>query len=196
MKTQNVSFKGCIPVEFYAKYSKTGSYVPVVKPENVKKCQNFVIRNLNNTAGSNQNDEFVREYKKVDKDYAREKKARGVYNGSAPIIKSIHDRLPFYSYVITGKDADTIEAFGELYGYQKKEIFDRTGSNNNAETQEISREYRNKVKNYVNSTDKRVKDENRNGLVMQVYFTPKFNKKGEIAKFSYDKVAFYPQERM
>lgn len=196
MKTQNISFKGCIPVEFYAKYQKTGAYVPVVKPENVKKCQNFVIRNLNHTAGSNQNDEFIREYKKIDKDYAREQKARGVYNGSAPVIKSIHDKLPFYSYIITGKDANSVEAFGELYGHQKKEIFDRTGTNNNAETQDINRNYRNKIIDFINSFYKRVKDENKNELVMQVYFTPKFNKKGEITKFNYDKVAFYPQEKI
>ena len=45
----NISFKGCIPVEFYAKNPKTNKYIPIVKDENIKKCQRFVVRNLNKT---------------------------------------------------------------------------------------------------------------------------------------------------
>ena len=48
MQTQNISFKGYMPVEFYARHPRTGYYVPVLKKENIRKCQRFVINNLNN----------------------------------------------------------------------------------------------------------------------------------------------------
>lgn len=196
MNTQNISFVGCIPMEFYAKYQKTGTYVPIVKPENVRKCQNFVVRNLNNTAGSNQNDKFVREYKKIDKDYAKVQNARSVYDKDAPIIKTINEELPFYSYLITGKDADELNDMGQQLGYRKKEIYDKTGSKNNSEVKKANRNYKYKIKNFIYNLCKRVKDENQNELIMQVYFTPKLNKKGEVTKFNYDKVTFYPQKEI
>ena len=62
----NISFKGCIPVEFYAKNPKTNKYIPIVKDENIKKCQRFVVRNLNRTLKkSSQNDVFINAYKNI-----------------------------------------------------------------------------------------------------------------------------------
>ena len=68
----NISFKGCIPVEFFAKHPKTQKYVPIVKPQNIHKCKHFVVRNLNHTfSKQNQNDVFVNAYKQIDKDYRK-----------------------------------------------------------------------------------------------------------------------------
>ena len=65
MQTQNISFKGYMPVEFYARHPRTGYYVPVLKEENIRKCQRFVINNLNNPNKKNANQTFIEKYKKV-----------------------------------------------------------------------------------------------------------------------------------
>jgi len=196
MRAQNISFKGCMPMEFYAKYERTGAYVPVVKPENVRRCQNFVVRNLNDTAGTNKSDEFVHEYAKVDADYRQRRSARSVHDKRAPIIKSIHEKLPFYAYLITGDDVDDIDLLGRQLGYDKKDIFERTGLINNSEVKSANKNYRNGIRNIIEKISHRIKDENGNKLVMQVYFTPVHNRKGELVKFKYDKVNFYPQEEI
>ena len=190
MKAQNISFKGCMPMKFYAKYSKTGTYVPVAKPENVRKCQNFVVRNLNNTAGTNRSKSFVDEYTKVDRDYRALPCARSIYDKNAPLIASIHEQAPAYSYLITGNDADMVDSLGKSFGHQKDDIFQRTGLTKGAEVTGAKKQYKKGLREILEKLCKRVKDENGNDVVMEVYFTPQYNRKGELIKFQYDKVAF------
>ncbi|MBQ8635079.1 hypothetical protein IJ425_02880 [bacterium] len=195
MKASNVSFKGCMPMEFYAKYSRTGTYVPVAKPENVRKCQNFVVRNLNNTAGENRSDSFVKAYKEQDKDYRALPCARSIYDKRAPIITSIHDKPPAYSYLITGYDVETLDTLGKSFGYQKKDIFERTGVKKGRQVTDAKKQYKSGIKDVMDKLCKRVKDKDGDDIVMKVYFTPEFNRKGELLRFKYDEVAFSKQEK-
>ena len=58
----SISFKGYVPVRYMAKNPKNDKYVPVIKNENIRKCQSFVVRNLNGTAKNMRNDDFVNFY--------------------------------------------------------------------------------------------------------------------------------------
>ena len=71
---QSPSFKACVPVQIYAKNPNTGKYSPLRKKDNdstnIRKCQRFVVSNLNGTAKTKQDNDFVNFYKGVDKDYS------------------------------------------------------------------------------------------------------------------------------
>ena len=80
---RTLSFKANIPVFFYAKNPANNKYVPVMKNENIRKCQSFVARNLNGTAKNCKDDGFVEFYKMHDNDYANRPEIHSVYQQKA-----------------------------------------------------------------------------------------------------------------
>lgn len=192
---QNISFKGCIPVEFFAKHPVTQKYVPIVKYENIKKCKSFVVRNLNHTLKeANQNDIFINAYKKVDSDYAKTPFVRSIYDKYAPVPKSAKEKAPCYVYLFTGQDADSINQIGKQLGKEKFDIFERTGKKQSSEIDQAKNQYRRDIRNLINKICPRVKDEKGNKLVMRIFFEPEYNKKGDFKRFAFQDVIFYPQE--
>ena len=190
----NISFKGCIPVEYYAKNPKTNRYVPIVQEQNVKKCQRYVVGNLNGTiAIDKRNDVFVSLYKKIDKDYAKTPIARAHYDKYAPIPKTIHEKTHYYTYLFTGSDTDKIKQLGKQLGKEKTDIFEATGEKDNGEIRQAQRRYRAGIKDLINRLCPRVKDELNNKLVMRMFFTPIYDKKGNLSDFKFQDVMFYPQ---
>ena len=191
----NVSFRGCIPVEFYARYPKTNKYVPIVKPRNVKKCQSFVVRNLNKTLKEeNRTTEFVEIYKSVDKDYARTPSVRSYFDKYVPVAQKMSD--PYFPsvYLFTGNDIDKANEIGRNLGEIKSDIFERTGQKDNAEVERAKRHYHNQMKKLFDKICSRVRDEQGNDLTLRVFFEPKYKKNGEFKKFEYKHATFYPVE--
>lgn len=191
---QNISFKGCIPVEFYAKHPKTQKYVPIVQPQNVKKCQHFVVRNLNKTiTGQNKSDVFTRVYEQVDSDYAKNPIVRSIYDKNAPIPKTAQEAKP-YVFLFTGDDTDKVKELGKQLGKDKIAIAESTEDKEKEALSQARKKYKTGIKDLINRICPRVKDEQKRDLVMRVFFEPEYNKKGDLSRFVFQDVMFYPQE--
>ena len=190
---QNISFKGYMPIEFWAMDHRTNKYSPVVKPENVKKCQSFVIRNLNGTAKKMKNDEFVRRYAEFDKDYAKTKVARTFYDKFAPVPTTMREGIPFFAYVVTGSDIDYITKMSKELAKTKRELQEVAGKNSPAE-KKAKENYRKAIKEYITKHCARVKDDG-DEIYMKVFFDSKQKKDGSY-DFTYQKVGFFPQSEL
>lgn len=169
-----VSFKGYVPVKYMAKDDETGRYLPVTSDKLVRKCQNFVVRNLNGTAQKNFNEDFVELYKKYDKDYAR-----------TPIVHSVYDkRLPIV-HMVTGADVQTVENFAKPVGIAKGAAMDSIGRSSSFEASMASRNYFKNVRAFIQGQCKRLKSENGKNLSLVVYFDPKYTRTDKLKGLDY-----------
>lgn len=171
---QNPSFKAYIPVTYYAKNPVNDKYVRVIKPENVKKCQSFVVRNLNGTAKSMKNDEFVNFYSKYDRDYRNQKEVRSIYNYDSSTV-----------IMVTGKDTEAVTNMAKPIGIAKGEAMDRTGHSGSFEAQLATRDYFSKIKSFLKYSCKQVKNDKGERLALRVYFDPKYKKDGTLKEFKF-----------
>lgn len=163
---QQISFKGYIPTRYFARHPKTGKFVPVLKNENIKKCNNFIVKSLNKTAKNNKGDEFVKMYKDTDKDYARN-----------PIVSSIYDTEKPVVYLISGSDSEAIREMGRDFGRKKKEANDLPEYAIASTIKRTGREYYNQTRKFINNFCKRTKNTEGRDLTLHVFFEPKYTKK-------------------
>lgn len=171
---QNPSFKAYIPVTYYAKNPANDKYVRVFKPQNIKKCQSFVVRNLNGTAKNMRNDDFVDFYSQFDKDYREQKTVRSVYdNENAAVI------------MITGRDVNAVTNMAKPIGIAKSEAIERTGSPDSAETEFATKDYFEQIKSFLKYSCKQVKNNYGEKLSLRVYFDPKYKKDGTLKGFDF-----------
>lgn len=171
---QNPSFKAYIPVTYYAKNPANDKYVRVMKPQNIKKCQSFVVRNLNGTAKNMKNDDFVDFYSSYDRDYKNQKTVRSVYDYDNSTV-----------IMISGKDTDAVSNMAKPIGIAKGESIDRTGRSNSFETQLATRDYFNQIKSFLKYSCKQVKNDKGEKLSLRVYFDPKYKKDGTLKDFKF-----------
>ena len=194
---QNISFKGYIPVEYYAKHPITNKYVPVIKDKNVKRCQNFVVRNLNGTLlEKSKNQAFINAYKAVDKDYQKTPAVRSFYDKFAPTPQNAFCEIPYYSYLFTGSDVDKIDKIGKDLGKEKSDIFEATGEKDNPAIRQAKLRYSENIRTLLNRVCSRVQDDKGNNLVLRVFFKPKYDTKGNLKKFEYQDMFFYPEAKI
>lgn len=178
---ESVSFNGYIPVTYYARNPKTNQYVPVLKHENIRKCNSYVVRNLNKTAKKNLNNDFIELYKSIDKDYAK-----------TPMVHSIYDLKQPVVYLVTGSDTDQINSMGKDLRLKKQDIFENTGNNDTPATQKVNKEFFEKTRNFLKNVCKRIKNNKGEKLTMCVFFEPKYTKKErKLIGFDYQNTAFF-----
>ena len=170
----NPSFKAYIPVTYYATNPSTGKYSRVVKDENLKKCQRFIISNLNNTAKRFKDDVFVECYKQFDSDYVKN-----------PTAKSFYDEDNARVFLITGDDADTVQSFAKPIGIARGEAKDRIGHSKSYEASLASRIYFHDVRAYLKNTARQHRAQDGTRLEMRAFFNPTYNKKGRHTGFKF-----------
>ena len=153
-------------------------YYNVVRPKNMDKCFNFIVRNLNKTAGKNTtNDEFVKTYASVDTEYRR-----------SPIACSVTKPKQQYGFLFTGdKDVSYIRTLGKKLGHERAYNNAVINSDNNYklknndsfETVQAKNAYFDNAQNYTLKNGLKTQDGDLIG--MQVFFDAvyKTNKKGE-----------------
>lgn len=185
MNINPISFRGQIPVDFYGRDPVSGNFFPIVKPEHVKKCQSFVVRNLNGTAKKLKNSDFVNIYKKADKDYAYIPTIRTFYDREAQVPTKVRELAPHYVYLVTGKDAQAYDDLGKELGIAKRDYFERTGQKYGYDVQRAKKDYELGIKDLVFNKSKVVKTEKNKDAALQVFFDIHKNKKNEIDKFEY-----------
>ena len=167
-RVQSLSFKGYVPVQFYAKNPANGKYGPVQKKENIKRCQGFVVRNLNGTAKTNKNDDFVNFYKQHDIDYKNVPSVHSVYDHENPIV-----------YMVTGSDVDKVREMAKPIGKAKAESLDTFGHTKAFEVGQAGRDYYREVQHFIKNTCKCLKSNDVKKLMLRVYFDPVYGKKGK-----------------
>ncbi|MBQ9245744.1 hypothetical protein IJ182_05705 [bacterium] len=170
----NVSFKSYIPVSYYAKHPKNGKFVPVLKKENQRKCHSFIVRNLNGTAKTSVNNDFVKFYSQYDEDYREYPQVQSVYDKNSPKI-----------FMVTGKDADTVKELAKPVGIAKSESIAETGKSQSYKSKNAADRFFNDVKYLINNKFKRVKSPDGHNLSMRVFFEPKYNTKGKLVTFNF-----------
>ena len=182
-EVKSVSFKAFVPVKFYAKNPVNGKYSRVIQHQNLKKCQGFVVRNLNGTAKNIKNQEFVDFYKSFDRDYR-----------NSPMVMSLYDeekeREPII-YMITGQDADTAKQMAKPVGIAKGESKDKLGNTKSYEAKYAARNYTLNVKHFIKNTCRQLKAPDGQKLELRVFFNPKYNKKEELKGFEYVGAQFF-----
>ena len=179
--SKNLSFKAYIPVSYYAVDMATKKCSRIVKPENIKKCQSFVVRNLNGTAKNNKNDSFVSYYSSFDRDYK-----------TIPKVRTVYDYDSAKAYIVTGKDVEVVDKLAKPIGIAKSESVERTGESKSFETKTAAKNYFRQIKNYIKNSCRRLKTETGTGLELRVFYQPKFKKNGELKSFEYVNAQIVP----
>ena len=177
--TNSASFKGYVPVRYMAKNPKNDKYVPVIKNENIRKCQGFVVRNLNGTAKKMKDEGFVNFYRAYDSDYRKNPVVHSVYDDSSPVV-----------YMVTGDDTQVIRELAKPVGKAKAEAIDTIGSSKTFESQSASRTFFRKVKSFLNNGCKRLKSNSGKNLSLIVYFNPKYSRNDKLKGFEFVEANF------
>lgn len=169
----NINFNGYIPVRYYAKEQGEETVYRITSRENVKKCQSYVVRNLNRTLKEH-NEGLVNLYREMDKDYQKR-----------PVVRSYYGKNGCDVFLVTGYDADRIDEMAKPIGIAKGDAKSKTGKARSYESRNASRNFFFNVENYLKNQCKRIEGKNGEKLVLNVLFEPTYNKKNEFKKFKY-----------
>lgn len=176
---QSPAFKAYVPVSYYIKDNETGEYDRVTSPKIMKKCQSFVVRNLNGTAQSMACDRFVNGYSKYDADYRKDRR-----------VTTHYDEKNARVLMVTGSDVDAVKNMAKPIGIAKGEALERTGVAKSYESKAASRDYFKQLKSFLRNSCRQVHNSKGENLALRVYFTPKFKRDGSISKLNYDCALF------
>ncbi len=180
---QKISFNGYVPIGYYAKNPETNRYSRVVQDKNIRKCQSFIVRNLNGTAKNMKDEDFVDFYRAYDRDYAINPLVRSVYDKDRPVV-----------YLVTGKDVNYVDKLAKPIGIAKGEAMDRYGSSKSFESISESNTFFRKVKEFFKNKCQRLKSDDGQNLSLKVYFDPKYNKKNNLVGFNFVNARFVNEE--
>ena len=179
----SISFKSYVPVRYFAKSYKDGNYYPIYDKDKIKKCNGYVVRNLNGTAGKNsRNDELIATFSSYDKDYKE-----------TPKVRSACDRGVVY--IVTGKDAGKLSEYAKPIGIAKSASIDAFGHSESHDAKLRTREYFANVKYFLKNTCRQIKGEDGKPLTLNAYFDPQY-KNGELKDFKYNSLEFVDEEKL
>ncbi len=176
------SFKSYVPVKFYAYYDKKQSYVPILKNANLKKCQGYLVRNLNHSFNKNLDENFIELYKRYDADYRYSPKVRSLYeyDDSSAVNR---DKSIKQIYLVSGNDVEEINKMAKDIGKEKADAIAAYGKANSFEANEAVRIFRLKTNKFIKENCRRLKSENNIPYVLNAYFMPEYNRKKELKGF-------------
>ncbi len=176
--THSPAFGASIPVYYYAK-DKAGKVWRIMKPENIKKCNSYIIRNLTGSI-KKKNDGLISLFKRFDSEYKTSGKIRSVYDNEKSTV-----------YLVTGKkDCDIIREMGEKLGKTKSESIHRTNTTKTFEVIEAAKQFFKNALQYVKRNDIKKKTNNGTPLSAHIIFDAVYKKNGEIKGFKYNNINF------
>ncbi len=172
------NFGASIPVYYYAK-DKAGKVWRVMKPENIKKCNSYIIRNLTGSL-KNKNESLINLFKRFDSEYKLSGKVRSVYDNAQAIV-----------YLVTGKkDCNAIKELGQKLGEVKSESLSRTKTTKTFEVMEAAKQFFRKSLNYVKRPDIKKKTNDGNPLSMHITFDAEYKRNGDVKGFKFSDINF------
>ncbi len=170
---QSINFSGYIPVKYYAYDEKMNKIRPIQTKKYIRKCNSFVVRNLNGTAKKTKSTGFVDFYKKQDQDYAKCPKVRSVYDKKLPIV-----------HLFTGEDVNKIDEMAIPVGIAKGNSMDAFNHSHSFEAVEEAKDFYKKAISYAKSC-KRVKSDTGRNCTLSVLFKPKYTKNDKVKGFDF-----------
>lgn len=184
-----VSFKSIVPVKYFAKNPKNGQYVPVLKDENIRKCQGYIVRNLNKSESENKNENFVSLYSFTDREYSKIPYVRSVY--SYKYKNGQKNKTPDV-YLLTGRDAIEADKMARPIGVAKSDSKEKYNTTDTRTVKETANTYFYNLDNYIRTQANPLKNERKEALELHVYFEPQYTKDNKLKKFEYSFSAFVP----
>ncbi len=172
------NFGASFPVYYYAK-DKAGKVWRIMKPENIKKCNSYIIRNLTGSIKS-KNENLIEKFKRFDNEYKLTGKIRSVYDNAQSIV-----------YLVTGKkDCGAIKEMGQKLGEIKSESLNRTQTTKTFEVVEAAKQFFKKALAYVKRHDIKKKNKDGTGLSAHITFDALYKKNGEVKGFQFNNINF------
>ena len=170
----SLNFKGCVPVTFYSYDKEKGRISRIDNSKQKRKCENIVIRNLNHTKKGDVAPDFVQFYKGIDRDYNK-----------YPIARSFYNRYTSEIFLVTGDDAALSDSMAKPLGIAKAQSRKINGTYNTDMVEAASNRYHKEMAILTGKSSNRVKSASGENLNLNVYFEPKYSKKGELKEFKY-----------
>ena len=174
----NLNFNGYIPVRYYERENSKDKSARIISQENIKKCQGYVVRNLNGTL-KDINQDFVELYGMHDKDYRKYPHVRSYYPLNSPV-----------AYLVTGYDVNEMDRLAKPVGIAKGEAKYYTGSSRSYESRSAARAFFKDAKSFLQHSCNRVKSEDGENYVLNILVKPVYNKKNELKKFEFQEAKF------
>ncbi len=187
-RRDNVNFGSAVRAYFFTPDGKR-----IITDKNIRKCQRYVIRQLNNAKNlKSKNQELVDTFR-FDKrqgtenyDYSRVPKVRSVYEYAI-------ERAKGFVNIICGKDTERVDALGKEIGKAKHISLVRTGSKKSFETSYTARQYHRRAPEIADEIGI-YKDGKRQAF--GVVFDPKYKKNGELKGFEYNRCGYFDEESL
>lgn len=181
---RNPSFGASFPIYYYAK-DKAGKVYRVMKPENIKKCNSYIIRNLTGSI-KEQNNKIIEIFRNFDCEY----KISGA-------VRSVYDKAQSLVYLVTGKkDCEAIKRMGQVLGAIKKESKIRTKTTKTFEVVEAAKNFFRKSISYVRRPDIRKKTKDGKNMVVHAVFDAEYKKNGEVKGFKFSDIRILKEDEV
>ncbi len=178
------AFGASFPIYYYAK-DKAGKVYRVMKPENIKKCNSYIIRNLTGSI-KNKNNNLIETFKNFDSEYKLSGKIRSVYDKAEALV-----------YMVTGKkDCEFIKKLGQELGEIKSESIRRTKTTKTFEVVEAAKSFFKKSISYVRRADVRKKNQKGEKMVIHAVFDAEYKKNGDVKGFKYSDIAILKENEV
>lgn len=181
---RNPSFGASFPIYYYAK-DKAGKVYRVMKPENIKKCNSYIIRNLTGSI-KEQNNKIIEIFRNFDCEY----KISGA-------VRSVYDKAQSLVYLVTGKkDCEAIKRMGQVLGEIKKESIIRTKTTKTFEVVEAAKNFFRKSISYVRRPDIRKKTKDGKNMVVHAVFDAEYKKNGDVKGFKFSDIRILKEDEV
>lgn len=180
--SSTINFKSASHVYFYTSDGKR-----ILDDKNVRKCERYLVNQLNNATKLNKvNENLFDTFKKGDKDYQKYSIARSFYEYSKNKAKNI-------VAIITGNHVTAINYYAKKIGQAKKASGYRKGTLNSYETIQAVKKYNEESTKILNENGI-YKDGKRQAF--GVIFEPKYQKDGELKELKYVRSAWFDENKV
>ncbi len=185
------SFGAYIPVLYYANGVKNPQrslfedYDPpsrIIEKTNLRKCNGYIVRNLNGTEKKRPARELVKYVKMFDKDYRE-----------CPRVHSVYDYANSIVYLVTGRDVDTINQMAKPVGIAKGHSMDVLGHSKSFDARNAAENFVNNSFSFIKRNCRQVRNEKGEPVQFHVYYDPKYTKTGKLDSFEFQHAIFKPE---
>lgn len=174
-----VSFKSYVPV-YHKKFNpQTGEYDLITDQKEIRKCQRFVVSNLNHSKNGKKDATFVKMFSGKDPDYRYLNVVQSVYDDKLPVV-----------HMATGKDVDIIKNYAKNVGRAKSDALYAYGTTKTSETSRVTTDYFKTAKRYLFTKARRLKSPAGDKQGLAVYFKPIYKRNGEQKDLIFEKAEF------
>lgn len=163
----------------------------IVSDENIRKCQGYLVRQLNRAKNLKEvNNELIDTFK-----YDSKRNIGDADYVAMPVVRSVYEhakeRMKGFVNLITGKDTEYVNELGKEIGIAKRTAKERTGNTKSFETSYFVDRYN---KNAPEFADKKgiYKDGKRQAF--GIIFEPQYKKNGELKGFKYNRCGYFDEK--